>query len=132
MFSIISCKTTIFFLAFTRTPAFLYNKYHDDRESTKYHGYPPLIMKHTYALSSNTHGRYLEAVTGSCFLNPDICVKGSSVGMKLKIIDSTITEKIDFIVQSEGIEIFVDEYERLCGLLRTRQPNREWKVRIFI
>ena len=52
--------------------------------------------------------------------------------MKLKIIDSTITEKIDFIVQSEGIEIFVDEYERLCGLLRTRQPNREWKVRIFI
>ena len=54
--------------------------------------------------------------------------------MKLKL-DSTKKTKnnneeqhIDFIVQSEGIEIFVDEYQRLCGLLRTRQPNREWKV----
>ena len=89
-------------------------------------------MKHTSALSSNTAGRRLEAVTGSCFLNPDICVKGSSVGMKLKLMDSAMTKKVDFIVQSEGIEIFVDEYKRLCGLLRTRQPNREWKVRIFI
>lgn len=78
-------------------------------------------------------GYPFEALTGSCFVNPDLCLSGTSIGMKLLKSESTNTkngnnEEIVFILKSEGVEVFEDKYGRLCGLVRMRYPSREWKV----
>ena len=69
--------------------------------------------------------------TGGCFMTPDSCTNGTTLGAKLKLSTYHPQPKeksTHFILRSEGIELFEDEYGRLCGLVRSLLPSREWKV----
>ncbi|XP_066932370.1 uncharacterized protein [Clytia hemisphaerica] len=67
-----------------------------------------------------------------CFLKPDDCTNGTTIGVKLKFenisTDNSQRPKIQYILRSHGIELIKDQYKRLCGLVRSHYPSREWKV----
>ena len=113
-------------------PSYLYT--FKNNELTGYPFLNPIgnTTQTTKEIGINLSSTELKGAIGGCFLKPDTCHNGTTLSIKLNLgnslTDNSQQPVMRYILRSHGIELFEDQYNRLCGLVRSHYPSREWKV----